>query len=331
MNTPALNAIAKALMAEGRGILAMDEGIPTCNGRFAALGIPQTAEKRRDYREMLLCAEGLGRTISGIILSDETFRQARAEGGSMLELVTHNGILAGIKVDAGLSPMALHPGETVTEGLDGLRERLAFYASKGARFAKWRAAVAIDAKNPSRGCLSANCLGLARYAGLCQEAGLLPIVEMDVLMEGTHDLMGCYWATESALHALFGALFAQRVECEGLLLKTNMVLPALSCQEQVGPAEVAEATLRCLLGSVPASVAGIVFLSGGQPYALATERLKAINSSCKATLPWRLSFSFSRAMLDPVLALWKGESRNRTQAQQALLERAAANSAASLG
>jgi fructose-bisphosphate aldolase class I len=331
MSMRELSATAKALMAEGRGILAMDESLPTCNRRFEALGIPQTPEQRRDYRELLLRTAGLGRYVSGVILFDETFRQARADGGSMLELATRHGIIPGIKVDTGAVAMALHAGEKVTEGLDGLRERLAFYYSKGARFAKWRAVISIGGQRPSRGCLVANAFGLARYAGLCQEAGLLPIVEMEVLMEGDHDLRRCFWVTEKALHALFEALYAQRVDLEGVLLKPNMVLPGTGCPVQEGVQEVADATVHCMLGAVPASVPGIAFLSGGQPYEQATARLKAMNLGHEGRLPWRLTFSFSRALQEPVLALWRGDPQNTAQAQQALLERAAANSAASLG
>jgi fructose-bisphosphate aldolase class I len=331
MSVQELSATARALLAEGRGILAMDESIPTCNRRFEALGIPQTPEKRRDYRQMLLSTDGLGRYISGAILFDETFRQARSDGGSMLELAARNGIIPGIKVDCGAVAMALHPGEKVTEGLDGLRERLAFYYSKGARFSKWRAVIDIDELSPSRGCLSANSLSLARYAGLSQEAGLLPIVEMDVLMQGDHGLERCFWVTEKALHTLFGALYAQRVELEGILLKVNMVLPGKGSPEQKGVDEVADATVRCLLGTVPALVPGVAFLSGGQPCEHATARLRAMNVRHKGKLPWRLTFSFSRALQEPVLALWLGEAYHQAQAQQALLHRAAANSAASLG
>lgn len=331
METHELAAIAKVLLAEGRGILAMDESLPTCNRRFGALGIAQTPEKRRDYRELLLSSPGLERYISGIIFFDETFRQARADGGSMLELATRVGMIPGIKVDTGAVPMALHPGEKVTEGLDGLAQRLAFYHSKGARFAKWRAVIGIDGSNPSRGCLTANAMGLARYAGLCQEAGLVPIVEAEVLMDGDHGLRRCFWVTEMALHAVFEALHAQRVDLGGLLLKPNMVLSGNGCPEDDAVQEVADATIQCLLGTVPASVPGIAFLSGGQPFELATERLKVMNRSYRGKLPWRLTFSFSRALQEPVLALWKGEPERKTQAQQALLERAAANSAASLG
>ena len=324
-------ATAQALMAEGRGLLAMDESLPTCDQRFEALGIAQTPEKRRDYRELLLSTPGLGRYISGVILFDETFRQARADGGSMLELATRNGIIPGIKVDTGAKPMALHPGERVTEGLDGLRERLAFYYSKGARFAKWRCAIAISAQAPSRGCLTANAMGLARYAALCQEAGLVPIVEPEVLMDGDHDLRRCFWVTGRALHAVFEALYAQRVDLASIILKPNMVLPGKACPEQDGVQAVADATVQCLLGAVPASVPGVAFLSGGQPFELATQRLKAMNQAYQDKLPWRLTFSYSRALQEPVLALWHGDNGNKAQAQQALLERAAANSAASLG
>lgn len=322
---------AKALMAEGRGILAMDESVATCNGRFDAAGIPTSFEMRRDYRELLLMTPGLEASVSGVILCDETFMQSRNDGGLIRELAAKKGILFGIKVDAGAVPMALHPGETVTEGLDGLRVRLARYHLEGARFAKWRAVLHVDASTPSRGCLAANALGLARYAGLCQEAGLMPIVEMEVSMKGDHDLMRCYWATEMALHAVFDALYAQRVDLEGMVLKPNMILPGAGSSQQVGLQEVAEATLKCLLASVPAAVPGIAFLSGGQSPDLATARLKAIHQSHEGKLPWRLSFSFSRALQEPVLAAWKGAAANIEKAQAILFERAAANAAASVG
>ena len=330
MRDKELAAIAKALMADDHGLLAMDESIPTCDRRFEAVGIARTPEKRRDYRELLLGTPGLDRYISGAILCDETFRQDQAGGGTMLELAAQSHIIPGIKVDNGAVDMALHHGEKVTEGLDGLRQRLAFYQAKGARFAKWRAVVTINEACPSRGCLAANALGLASYAGLCQEAGLVPIVEFEVLMDGDHGLERCFWVTEKALHTLFEALYAQRVDLSGILLKPNMVLPGKDCPMQDGVDSIADATVRCLLGSVPASVPGIAFLSGGQPFEQATARLKEMHVRHKS-LPWRLTFSFSRALQDPVLALWKGDDANRTQARHALLARAAANGAASMG
>lgn len=330
MRAQELAATAKALMADDHGLLAMDESIATCDRRFEAHGIVRTPEKRRDYRELLLGTPGLDRYISGAILCDETFRQDQAGGGTMLELAARGHIIPGIKVDNGTVDMALHRGEKVTEGLDGLRQRLVFYRAKGARFAKWRSVATIDEACPSRGCLAANAMGLAGYAGLCQEAGLVPIVEFEVLMDGDHSLERCYWVTEKALHTLFEALYAQRVDFGGLLLKPNMVLPAKGCPMQDGVDVVADATVRCLLGAVPASVPGIAFLSGGQPFEQATARLNEMHVRHKA-LPWRLTFSFSRALQDPVLALWKGEAANETQAQRALLVRAAANSAASMG
>jgi fructose-bisphosphate aldolase class I len=318
-------------MADGHGILAMDESAGTCNRRFEALGIPPTYEMRRDYRELLLTTPGLGASISGAILCDETLMQSRADGSPMSDLATKGGILLGIKVDTGAKPMALHPGEAVTEGLDGLRQRLELYRSKGARFAKWRAVLSVDAVTPSRGCMAANALGLARYAGLCQEAGLLPMVEPEVLMDGGHSLQRCRWVTEMALHEVFSALYAQRVDLRAMLLKPNMVLPGAASAEQEGLQEVAEATLQCLLASVPAAVPGIAFLSGGQSPQLATARLKAINGHHQTKPPWRLTFSFSRALQEPVLALWGGKQASAGLAQVALLERAAANAAASMG
>jgi len=330
MRDKELAAIATALMADDHGLLAMDESVATCDRRFEAHGIVRTPEKRRDYRELLLGTPGLDRYISGAILCDETFRQDQAGGGSMLELAAKSRIIPGIKVDNGTADMALHKGEKVTEGLDGLRQRLAFYQAKGARFAKWRAVLMIGEGRPSRGCLAANAMGLAHYAGLCQEAGLVPIVEFEVLMDGDHSLERCYWVTEKALHTLFEALYAQRVDLGGLLLKPNMVLPGKDCPMQDDVDAVADASVRCLLGSVPASVPGIAFLSGGQPFEQATARLKEMHVRHRG-LPWRLTFSFSRALQDPVLALWKGEAANSAQAQRALMARAAANSAASMG
>jgi fructose-bisphosphate aldolase class I len=328
MSTNALAAIAGALMAEGRGMLAMDESVAGCNRRFEALGIPQTAESRRDFRELLLGAPGLGQNISGVILGDETFRQARADGGSMPDLAARNGIVVGVRGDCGGVGMALHPGETVTEGLDGLRQRLAGYHSKGARFATWRYSVSLEGLNPSRGCLASNSMQAALFAGMCQEAGILPMVEANVLNARTHDLRRAFWAAQSVLRTLFDALFAERVDSGGLLLKTSMVLPGGACAQQDGPQDVADATVQCLMDSVPASVPGVCFLSGRQPPEFATAHLAAMNAGRKSKLPWKLTFCFSRALQSPALELWRVEPNGRAKAQQALLERAAANGAA---
>jgi fructose-bisphosphate aldolase class I len=331
MNTPELIATARALVAGDRGLLAMDESTPTCNQRFARVGIPQTEEARRAYREMLVTTPGLGQFISGIILYDETIRQSAKDGTSLVSLISEAGIFPGIKVDTGAKDLAGHPGEKVTEGLDGLRDRLAEYAQKGARFAKWRAAIALGEGLPSRGCLEANAQALARYAALCQEAGLVPVVEPEVLMDGAHTLERCHEVTEAVLRTAFAQLYTQRVTLEGLLLKPNMVLPGLTCPEQAAVDEVADATVGCLLQAVPAAVPGIAFLSGGQPSELASARLNAMNVRLKSRLPWPLAFSFARALQQPALEIWKGEAANVLPAQQALYHRAQCNSAARRG
>jgi fructose-bisphosphate aldolase class I len=356
MSTQALMDTARMLVANDKGLLAMDESNPTCNQRFAKLGIAQTVEARRAYRELIVTAPGLGDSISGAILCDETIRQQTRSGGPFLAVLAAAGILPGIKVDAGAKALAGHPGEKVTEGLDGLRDRLRDYYSMGARFAKWRAVLVIGDQLPSGGCLAANTQALARYAALCQEAGLVPVVEPEVLMEGDHDLERCGQVTEEVLRAVFHQLHLQRVLLEGLILKPNMVLPGLtnpSAQEvrevaageqqfQVRltdrppdePAavdEVADATVRCLLRAVPAAVPAIAFLSGGQSAELASARLNAMNARHRPRLPWALAFSFARALQQPALEIWQGKEANVNAAQQALLHRARCNHAARRG
>lgn len=329
--TQELIATAKALVANDKGLLAMDESNPTCNKRFAKLGIPQTEENRRAYRELIVSTPGLSEFISGAILFDETIHQQKKDGTTFIKAIADAGIIPGIKVDAGAKDLAGHPKEKITEGLDGLRERLAGYYKKGLRFAKWRAVITIGDGIPSRGCIKANAMGLALYAALCQEAGLVPIVEPEVLMEGEHTLERCYEVTEVVLRAVFKALYVQRVLLEGIILKPNMVLPGLTCSKQESVDVVADATVNCLLRAVPAAVPGIAFLSGGQTAELATARLNAMNARFKSRLPWALSFSFSRAIQQPALDIWQGKEANSVAAQQALYHRAKCNQAARRG
>jgi fructose-bisphosphate aldolase class I len=322
---------ATALVAGDKGLLAMDESTPTCNKRFEKVGIPQTEETRRSYRELIVTTPGLGDCISGAILYDETIRQRKRDGTSFVKIITEAGIIPGIKVDTGAKGMAGHLGEKITEGLDGLRARLKEYFQMGARFAKWRAVIAVGDDIPSRGCIEANAQALARYAALCQEAGLVPVVEPEVLMDGEHTLERCSEVTEEVLRAVFNQLYTQRVTLEGVILKPNMVLPGLSCPKQAAVDEVADATVRCLLRAVPAAVPGIAFLSGGQSAELASARLNAMNLRFKSRLPWALAFSFARAIQQPALEIWRGEEANVSAAQQALVHRARCNSAARRG
>jgi len=331
MNPSELIGTAKALVAYDKGLLAMDESTPTCNKRFALLGIPQTEEARRAYRELIVTTPNLGECISGVILYDETIRQKKNDGTPFVKVITDAEIIPGIKVDTGAKKMAGHPGEKITEGLDGLRDRLKEYFEMGARFAKWRAVIALGDGIPSQGCIEANAQALARYAALCQEAGLVPVVEPEVLMEGQHTLDRCREVTEEVLLTVFDALHKQRVMLEGMILKPNMVLPGLACPEQKTVDEVADATVRCLLRAVPAAVPGIAFLSGGQSGELASARLNAMNIRFKLRLPWALAFSFARAIQQPALEIWRGEEANLLQAQQALYHRARCNRAARRG
>jgi len=324
MDTRTLIETARALVAGDRGLLAMDESTPTANKRFAPLGIPQTPEARRAYRDMIVTTPRLGECISGAILYDETLRQQTNEGLPFAQA----RIVPGIKVDAGAKPLALHPGEEVTEGLDGLRGRLDEYRGLGARFAKWRAVIRIGETIPTRACIAANAHALARYAALSQEAGLVPIVEPEVLMDGDHPLERCATVTEAVLHAVFDALDAQGVLLEGMLLKPNMVVPGLEASDQSGTDAIADATLR---RQVPAAVPGIAFLSGGQSAKLASARLNAMNARNRDRLPWALAFSFARAIQQPALDAWRGVAENVPQAQQALFHRADCNRAARRG
>ena len=331
MNVPRLIDTARELVSGDKGLLAMDESNPTCDKRFAALGIPSTEETRRTYRELLIATPGLGESISGAILYDETIRQKTKEGTPFAVALSEAGIVPGIKVDLGAKELAGFPGEKITEGLDGLRERLAEYAGMGARFAKWRAVLTIGDEIPSRGCIEANAHALARYAALCQEAGLVPIVEPEVLMDGNHPLERADEVTQQVLLAVFQQLYTQGVILEGMLLKPAMVLPGSACPEQTSTDEITDATVRCLLRTVPAAVPGVAFLSGGQSAELASARLNAIQATHRSRLPWVVTFSFSRALQQPALERWRGDEKNAPAAQQALLHRARCNRAARRG
>jgi fructose-bisphosphate aldolase class I len=326
-----LAATAQALVGGGRGLLAMDESVSTCNRRFAAFGIAQTGENRRAYRELLVTAPDLATHVSGAILFDETIRQSDRNGARFVDRLTEVGVIPGIKVDVGAKDLALHSGEKVTEGLDGLRARLQGYAEMGARFAKWRAVIGIGDGLPGTACIIANAHALARYAALCQETGLVPIVEPEVLMAGRHTMQRCGEVTHAVLHAVFDALDAQGVTLEAMVLKPNMVLPGQDCPDQDGVEAVANATLACLQRAVPAAVAGIAFLSGGQSAELASVRLNALNighGSPADRSPWPLVFSFGRALQQPALQIWRGQDANVVAAQRALIHRAACNGAA---
>jgi fructose-bisphosphate aldolase class I len=331
MNIHDLKVIAQRLMAGDKGLLAMDESTSTCNKRFKALNIPQTEEYRRKYRELIVTAPGLENSISGAILFDETIGQSTADGTLFIDILIKKGIIPGIKVDEGAVPLAGFPGEKATEGLDGLPERLANYYSKGARFAKWRAVITIDKGIPTATCIKTNAHSLARYAALCQEAGLVPIVEPEVLMDGNHTLGQCAAVTKKVLHAVFNELYEQRVDLEGMILKPNMILPGLDCPVQDDADVVADATVGCFLETVPAIVPGIAFLSGGQSPDLASERLNTMHTRFESRMPWALTFSFSRAVQQPALEAWKGEDKNIAIAQKLLVHHASLNNAARRG
>jgi fructose-bisphosphate aldolase class I len=330
MNTAELNATARALVAEGKGILAADESHPSIAKRFASVGVENTPENRRVYRQLLFTTKGVAEFISGVILYDETIRQAADDGTPLGQLLSREGIIPGIKVDKGTKPLAGAAGELITEGLDGLRERLAEYRGLGARFAKWRAVITIGHDMPTPACLDANAHALARYAALCQEGGLVPIVEPEVLMDGDHTLERCELVTTATLDAVFQALDRQRVLLEGMLLKPSMVLSGSQCPRQAGVPEVAEATLRCFRRVVPAAVPGIVFLSGGQRDEVATAHLNAMNATA-GPHPWQLSFSYGRALQAPVLEAWKGDPGRIAAGQRAFYHRARCNGAARSG
>lgn len=325
-----LSDIAKALVVDGKGILAADESSPTIEKRFDGIGVESTEDNRRDYRTMLFTSPDAGRYISGVILFDETLRQSASNGTPLVDILTSGGIIPGIKVDRGAKPLARFPGEKVTEGLDGLRDRCAEYAELGARFTKWRAVYTIGDDGPSAACLTANAHALARYAAIAQEAGLVPIVEPEVLMDGDHSIDDCQVVSEEVLRTVFAELTIQEIELEGMLLKPNMVLSGADCPEQAGVEEVARRTVQTLKRAVPAAVPGIVFLSGGQSDEVATLHLNAMNKLGEQ-LPWQLSFSYGRALQAAPLKAWAGKTENLATAQSAFLERAKANGAATLG
>jgi fructose-bisphosphate aldolase, class I len=324
-----LEAIARALVAPGKGILAADESTGTIEKRLKSIEVESTEENRRAYREMLFTTAGLGDHISGVILYDETIRQSTRDGVPFTKVLVDAGVIPGIKVDTGAKPLAGAEGEKVTEGLDGLRERLMEYRELGAKFTKWRAVIDIGENRPSAYCIHVNAHALARYAALSQEVGLVPIVEPEVLMDGPHPIDRCYEVTEATLESVFNELFSQRVVYERMLLKPNMVISGNECSEQAGPEQVAEATIRCFRSVVPAAVPGIVFLSGGQSDEQATENLSLINQI--GDLPWKVTFSYGRALQAAALKAWSGKSENVAAGQRAFTHRARMNSLAALG
>jgi fructose-bisphosphate aldolase, class I len=324
-----LHETARALVAEGKGILAADESTGTIKKRFDSISLESTEETRRAYRQMLFTTAGVEDYISGVILFDETIRQSADDGTPFPALLAGKGIIPGIKVDAGAKPLAHASGETITEGLDGLRRRLAEYRELGARFAKWRATYSITDELPSDYCIWTNAHALARYAALCQEAGIVPIVEPEVLMDGTHTIERAYHVTSRVLAALYTELFDQRLDIEGTLLKPNMVLSGYEASGRASVDEVADWTLRCFLKHVPAAVPGIVFLSGGQSDEDATAHLNAMNA--RGPHPWQLSFSYGRALQAPSLKAWGGKPENVEAGQRAYYHRAKMNSAARSG
>jgi fructose-bisphosphate aldolase, class I len=329
MNTDTLRSTARALVSPGKGILAADESGGTIKKRFDSIGVESTEDNRRAYRDMLLTTPGLPEHISGVILFDETIRQSSLGGTPFADLLAGDGVIPGIKVDTGAKGLAGFAGETVTEGLDGLRERLAEYGEFGARFAKWRATLFCGEGLPTDYALHANAHAMARYAALCQEADIVPIVEPEVLMDGTHTIEACEDATGRTLRALYAELADARVDLGGLLLKVNMVISASGCPTQAGPLEVAEATVRCLTANVPVEVPGIVFLSGGQSDEDATVHLNEMNRI--GPHPWELSFSYGRALQAPSLKAWGGDQVNVPAAQRALAHRARMNGLARSG
>ena len=330
MNIGELKSVANDIVAKPKGLLAADESGPTIKKRFDSIKVESTEESRRRYRELLFTTEGIERYISGVILYDETLRQSSSDGTPFSNLLSSRGIIPGIKVDKGAKALALYSGDKITEGLDGLRDRLAEYRQLGARFAKWRAVIEVDEHDvPSAYAVRANAHALARYAALCQEAGLTPIVEPEVLMDGAHDIGRCEVVTSRVLEQVFAELDAHRVLFEGMLLKPNMVIAGKNCTNQASTQQVAEATVRCLMRYVPAAVPGIVFLSGGQSPADATDHLNAMNAM--GSHPWQLSFSYGRALQEPVLEAWKGQESNVPAAQQAFFKRCRLNGLAREG
>ena len=325
-----LETTAKMMVAEGKGILAIDESTPTIKKRFDTINVESTEENRRAYRDLLITNPGGSKYISGMILYDETIRQSTSDGTTFTEKLINDGIMPGIKVDTGAKDFALHANEKITEGLDGLRDRLAEYKTLGAKFAKWRAVITIGNNIPTDACIDANAHALARYAGLCQEIGIVPMVEPEVLMDADNTIERCYDVTEKTLSTLFTTLKDQDISIAHTILKTNMVISGKQCSTQASVEEVAKSTVRCLLKNVPSELAGIVFLSGGQSAELATAHLNAMNQNNK-DLPWPLSFSYGRALQEPCLKAWGGESTNIEAAQKALLHREKCNGLACKG
>jgi len=331
MDIDELKLVAGAIVAKQKGVLAADESNPTIKKRFESIKLESTEENRRRYRELLFTTDGIERYISGVILFEETLRQTSRDGTPFAKLLSSRGIIPGIKVDKGAKALALYPSDKVTEGLDGLRERLAEYKQLGAKFAKWRAVIQIDEHDvPAAYAMRANAHGLARYAAICQEADIVPIVEPEVLMDGSHGIDRCEAVTSQMLEGLFAELDAHRVVFEGILLKPNMVIAGMKCAHQASVQQVAEATVRCLSRYVPAAVPGIVFLSGGQSAEDATDHLNAINA-IGGKHPWQLSFSYGRALQAPVLAAWQGQEGNVAAAQRAFLKRCQLNGLAREG
>src|SRR5438093_9923149 len=329
MKTQNLESVARKLVAQGKGILAADESSGTIEKRLKTIDVPSTEENRRAYREVLFTTAKVGEFISGVILFDETIRQKTHDGRTFVKALEEQRIIPGIKVDKGAKPMANFAGEKITEGLDGLRDRLAEYRPMGARFTKWRAVIAIGDTIPTPTCIASNAEALARYAALCQEADLVPIVEPEVLMDGAHTIERHFEVTQQTLENVFHALYEHRVVLEGMLLNPNMVLSGKDCPQQASVQEVAEATVRCMKRVVPAAVPGLVFLSGGQTDLQATEHLNAMNRLDQ--VPWQLSFSYGRALQAPVLKAWKGDQANVAKAEQAFHHRAWCNSKARFG
>ncbi|HWO43161.1 MAG TPA: class I fructose-bisphosphate aldolase [Candidatus Eisenbacteria bacterium] len=329
MSKQELESTAQAMVAKGKGILAADESLGTIKRRFDSIQLESNENTRRAYREMLFTTKGIEEAISGVILFDETMRTAASDGTPFPQLLSKKGIIPGIKVDKGPVDLPGFPGEVVTEGLDGLRARIKEYRELGAKFAKWRAVISIGDGIPTYACLDANAHALARYAALCQEGGLVPIVEPEVLLDGAHTVERCQEVTEKTLQVTFARLFEQRVHFEGMILKPSMVVSGKDNPRQAGVAEVAERTIRCLKRTVPAAVPGIAFLSGGQSAERATEHLNAMNAM--GPHPWEISFSYARALQDPALKTWKGEAANVAAAQKVFYHRAKCNSAARSG
>lgn len=330
MKTKQLTQTINALLADKKGILAMDESIATCNSRLVDAGIAPTPANRRSYRELIITTPELSQNISGLILFDETIQQSDSKGVPFIQTIINAGMIPGIKVDIGTQDLAGFPGEKITEGLDGLRERLVQYAAMGARFAKWRAVIYMGRQHPSQNCIAVNASTLARYASLCQECGLVPIIEPEVMMLGMHSSSACFKITRYVLEQVFDQLYIQGVKLQHMLLKPNMVLPGTESNEKKSASEVAKDTIRCLLESVPAAVPGIAFLSGGQDEQQATTILNELQLAAGNELPWTLTFSFGRALQNTALQTWKGKKEQVIYAQQALHHRAKCNRAANM-